>query len=137
MVLASRPVVSARRLAARPVGAHKPHFSFLALKTSRMPRTIVVLPTPGPPVTTRTLDDVRLRIAAMPLMAQLLQDVAQGGLGAQRRIAGDAQAAGQLVGGLKAHAPDVARQAIRIGANQVDGLVPVRLVDAYRPGGAH
>jgi hypothetical protein len=50
--LAVRPVVSASRFAARPVGAASTHFSFFALKISRILRTSVVLPTPGPPVMT-------------------------------------------------------------------------------------
>ncbi len=53
IVRASRPVVSARRFAARPVGAarmtSRPHFS----KMSTTARMIVVLPVPGPPVMTR------------------------------------------------------------------------------------
>ena len=49
MVLASRPVASLMRLAARPVGAHS------AISRSResrckMQRMPVVLPVPGPPV---------------------------------------------------------------------------------------
>lgn len=49
-VLAVRWVVSASRLVARPVGAASTHLSFLAEKISKMLRTSVVLPTPGPPV---------------------------------------------------------------------------------------
>ena len=36
--------------AARPVGAHRTQRCFLAAKISRIARTSVVLPTPGPPV---------------------------------------------------------------------------------------
>ena len=50
IVLASMPVVSNRRFAARPVGAHNRHLTFLALKTGRIAFARVVLPTPGPPV---------------------------------------------------------------------------------------
>src|SRR6266567_6802206 len=50
MVLASKPVVSESRLAARPVGAHNWQRTFLARRMSRMALTKVVLPTPGPPV---------------------------------------------------------------------------------------
>ena len=55
MVLAVRSVVSAKRFAARPVGAVSTHFISLAAKISRMLRTSVVLPTPGPPVMTSSL----------------------------------------------------------------------------------
>ena len=55
MVLASRPVLSASRLAARPVGAASATFDSLAASTLRIELTRVVLPTPGPPVTTSTL----------------------------------------------------------------------------------
>jgi len=48
MVLAATPVVSDRRLAARPVGAQSRQRTFLARKMSRMALTRVVLPTPGP-----------------------------------------------------------------------------------------
>jgi hypothetical protein len=50
MVFASSPVVSVSRFAARPVGAHSRHFTFLALRMRRIEFTRVVLPTPGPPV---------------------------------------------------------------------------------------
>lgn len=55
MVLASRPVVSVRRFAARPVGAHSRTSIFLAWRICRILVTMVVLPTPGPPVITMTL----------------------------------------------------------------------------------
>ena len=60
MVLASRPVVSVRRLAARPVGAQSSTSIFLAWRIWRILVTIVVLPTPGPPVITVTLHDLLL-----------------------------------------------------------------------------
>src|ERR1700680_2110222 len=50
MVLASNPVVSVSLFAARPVGAQRRHFTFLALSIIRIEFTRVVLPTPGPPV---------------------------------------------------------------------------------------
>jgi hypothetical protein len=50
MVFASIPVVSVRRFAALPVGAHNRHFTFLARRISRIELTSVVLPLPGPPV---------------------------------------------------------------------------------------
>ena len=54
MVLASIPVAWESRLAARPVGAHNRHCTFLALRIIRIEFIRVVLPTPGPPVITRT-----------------------------------------------------------------------------------
>ncbi len=56
MVLASRPVVSASRLAARPVGAHSASRTPRTRRTPRIAFISVVLPTPGPPVITRNLD---------------------------------------------------------------------------------
>lgn len=58
MVLGSSPVLSDRRLAARPVGAQSATSTPLARSTRRTEFTRVVLPTPGPPVMTRTLERV-------------------------------------------------------------------------------
>src|SRR5882724_11557150 len=55
MVLASSPVVSVRRFAARPVGAQSNTSIFLAWRIWRILVTLVVFPTPGPPVITVTL----------------------------------------------------------------------------------
>ena len=54
MVEASSPVTSVNRLAARPVGAASRHFSFICRKRERIPFRMVVLPVPGPPVTSNT-----------------------------------------------------------------------------------
>ena len=72
MVLAVCPVVSASRLAALPVGAASTHFSFLAAKISRMLRTRVVLPTPGPPVMTSIFCWHACRIASCCPAASLI-----------------------------------------------------------------
>ena len=56
MVLASNPVASVIRLAARPVGAHSNRLTPLAARMRRIELTMVVLPTPGPPVMTSTFD---------------------------------------------------------------------------------
>ena len=64
MVFASSPVVSARRLAARPVGAARSGVTPFARRMVRMPRMMVVLPTPGPPVTIRIFDDRALLTAS-------------------------------------------------------------------------
>lgn len=55
MVFAPSLVDSVRRLAARPVGAHKVTRAPLARTMPRMLLTTVVLPTPGPPVITVSL----------------------------------------------------------------------------------
>ena len=69
MVLASNPVASVIRLAARPVGAQSSRFTPLAARMRRMALTMVVLPTPGPPVMTRTFDIRASRMAAIWLSA--------------------------------------------------------------------
>src|SRR5262249_45084637 len=48
----------------------------------------------------------------------------------------DAQSPGQRICSLKAEAPHVGGQAIGIGANDVQRLIAIRLVDADRPAGA-
>ena len=58
------------RLAARPVGAHRRIPTPLTARMRRMPLTIVVLPTPGPPVRIRTLDINASRIAVRWLSAR-------------------------------------------------------------------
>jgi hypothetical protein len=70
MVLASRPVVSAMRFAARPVGAQRSRFTRLATRIRRIAFTSVVLPTPGPPVITMTLDARAVRVAFFWLSAK-------------------------------------------------------------------
>ena len=69
MVVASWPVVSFRRLAARPVGAQSDSFTLFAARIRRTALRMVVLPTPGPPVITRTLDASARRTAAFWLGA--------------------------------------------------------------------
>ena len=56
MVFASRPVLSLSRLAARPVGAARAISTPVDASTLRIELIRVVLPTPGPPVITRTLE---------------------------------------------------------------------------------
>ena len=55
-VEAGAPVASASRLAARPVGAASATESPARFRIETIPRTMVVLPTPGPPVTTATFE---------------------------------------------------------------------------------
>ena len=70
MVLASKPVASVIRLAARPVGAQSRRLVPFAARIRRIALTIVVLPTPGPPVMTSTLAIRASRIAAIWLSAR-------------------------------------------------------------------
>ena len=63
------PVLSESRLAARPVGAHKPSETFFAIRIFRIELTKVVLPTPGPPVITITFDSSAVRSACLWLSA--------------------------------------------------------------------
>src|SRR5262245_34260978 len=56
MVLASKPVASVMRFAARPVGAHSRRPVPFAARMRRIALTMVVLPTPGPPVMTSEPD---------------------------------------------------------------------------------
>ena len=58
------PVASVMRLAARPVGAQSKSFTLLAVRILRIELTIVVLPTPGPPVITSAFAISARRIAA-------------------------------------------------------------------------
>ena len=54
MVLASMPVASLIRLAALPVGAASRTRSPAFFSAAMMPCVVVVLPVPGPPVSTMT-----------------------------------------------------------------------------------
>ena len=74
--------------------------------------------------------------AAVALVGQFLQDVLQAGLGAQFGLLADAQALGDLVGGLEADARDISGQPVWVLGDLLDRLVPVRLVDAKGPAGA-
>ncbi len=64
MVAASWPVSSARRLAARPVGAASTILAPLARASSTTDRTVNDFPQPGPPVSTATLEVRASRTAA-------------------------------------------------------------------------
>src|SRR5580700_4586140 len=69
IVLASTPVASVIRFAARPVGAQSNNRTPLAARILRIELTIVVLPTPGPPVITSAFAVSARRIAAFWLSA--------------------------------------------------------------------
>ncbi len=64
MVLAVLPVASLRRFAALPVGAAKETFSPREDKSSIIAFTTVVLPVPGPPVITKTPEEMALSTAS-------------------------------------------------------------------------
>ena len=69
MVFASSPVLSERRLAARPVGAHRAIETLFAIRIFSSELTNVVLPTPGPPVMTSMLEASAARRARFWLSA--------------------------------------------------------------------
>lgn len=69
IVRASRPVVSDSRLAARPVGAASSIRTPFAARMRRIALTIVVLPTPGPPVITSSFERSASATAARWLSA--------------------------------------------------------------------
>ena len=71
IVLASNPVASVIRLAARPVGAQSSIRTPLTPRMRRIDLTMVVLPTPGPPVMTSALLVSASRIASRWLSARL------------------------------------------------------------------
>ena len=64
IVFASNPVASLIRLAARPVGAQSRMSTSFADRMRRMELTMVVLPTPGPPVITETFEASAVRTAS-------------------------------------------------------------------------
>ena len=65
MVEALWPVSSLSRLAARPVGAHSATWSPASSYRLRMALTAVVLPVPGPPVSTITRLDSAVTMACL------------------------------------------------------------------------
>ena len=71
-VLASLPVASLMRFAARPVGAISVTFFPIWSNTSRIHFIIVVLPVPGPPVTSATPDVIAALTASRWLGASVI-----------------------------------------------------------------
>jgi hypothetical protein len=61
------------------------------------------------------------------VVAGLRQGELQPGLDPLRAVMGDAQAAGELVGGLEPDAPHLAGQTVRRPADHLDRLIPVVL----------
>src|SRR5262249_46989645 len=72
IVLASRPVLSDSRFAARPVGAQSSIPTVLASRIFSRELTSVGLPTPGPPVITSTLAPSATRMASFWLSASAI-----------------------------------------------------------------
>src|SRR5215831_9933867 len=70
IVFASSPVLSDRRLVARPVGAQSAITTPFARRIFRIELTSVVLPTPGPPVITSTFETIAMRRASLWLPAR-------------------------------------------------------------------
>src|SRR5579875_1832545 len=67
----------------------------------------------------------------MSFLTSLLQHVAQGRAGAERRSAIDAEPASQLISAFEAEAPHIRCQAVRITLDQLDRLIAIGLVDAH------
>lgn len=70
--------------------------------------------------------------AAMPLIKSLRQGKGDPRPGSDHRGLFDAKLHGDRIGGPEANSPDVARQAIRIFRDQLDGIGAISLVDPYR-----
>ena len=94
MVLASRPVASDMRFAARPVGAHRATRAPRASRMRMMAFTSVVLPVPGPPVMTSSLSRAAFSTASfwtgervMPAFASKTRDSSSGPCVAARPVA--------------------------------------------------
>ena len=82
-------------------------------------------------------DQLIAGLVGVSRLVRLAEGVQHPGAGALGRVGGDAEVAGDAVGGLEADAVDVARQAVGVGAHPGDRLGAVELVDLDRVGGAH
>ena len=78
-----------------------------------------------------------LRHIAVAVVAGFRQGELQAGLDPLGAVMGDAQALGELIGGLEPNPPHVTSQPIRLPADHLDRLVPVGLVDPHRQRGRH
>src|SRR6516225_8449678 len=72
----------------------------------------------------------------MPFAGQFLQDVLDRSAGTKGRTSVDAESLCELVGSLKADAPDVGSKPIWIGPHQLDRPLAVALIDSHGPSGA-
>ena len=143
MILASRPVASLRRLAARPVGAHSSTRMRLARSAWRMLVTIVVLPTPGPPVMTVTLPVSTWATAARCEAARVrpVRSSTQGITFAGGALGADAVEFLQTLWGLRDDVEDLGTEGLhqfagKVRANAFDHAGTQVLLDAFeRRGG--
>jgi hypothetical protein len=78
----------------------------------------------------RARDQLLPRQRAMALAERLLEHVAEARAQAERRVRSNAEAFGQLIGGLEPDAADVAGEAIRIFADRLDRALAVGFEDA-------
>ena len=77
-----------------------------------------------------TLGQLGLRQRAMTLLERVLEHVTEPGAQPKRRVRSNAEPFGQLIGGLKPDAADVAREPIRVLADRLDRAFAVSLEDA-------
>ena len=82
------------------------------------------------------VDQFALGRIDVALVGHLVEGVGDAGLHPLRAIVGQAQLAGDLVGGEKADAVDVAGQAVGVAAHYVNGRVAVGFIDFDGVGGA-
>ena len=121
IVFASNPVASLIRLAARPVGAHSRISTPLADRMRRIELTIVVLPTPGPPVMTETFEESAARTAsAWPgARASPVLPSTQG-----RALPGSMSGHGRLPAAIPRRRPAIARSARCRPPRNMQGISP-------------
>ena len=123
MVRASNPDASVMRRAALPVGAQRTRPAPLAARMRRMALTMVVLPTPGPPVTTSTLEARARRTAALWLGAREspVRSSIQG-----RALSGSIRGQGRGPAAMRSRRPAMPRSAPNRPARKTQGVSPTR-----------
>jgi hypothetical protein len=82
-------------------------------------------------------DQLGLGQVAVAVLSRLRQGELQAGPDPLGAVVRDAQAAGELVGGLEPDPPHVGGQPIRLPADNLDGVVAVGLVDPHPKRGGH
>ena len=85
----------------------------------------------------RLANQLGLRQIAVAVVAGLRQGELQAGLDPLRAVMGNAQAPGDLIGGLEPDPPHLAGQPVRLSPDHLDRLILVGLVDPHRQRGRH